>query len=284
VTAPPYSYVWSGVPPWTYSLTAIAYDNYGASTTSAAVTAKVTLKPLAQGVFFIEPDHLNTPRAIKNQNDTVVWQWNSDPFGKATPNEDPDGDGVKFEYNLRFPGQVFDKETGLNYNWHRNYDPGTGRYIESDPIGLMGGLNTYGYVGGNPYSFVDPMGLARICVITPFGPTCWETIPPSNTGGSNTWPSDGSSTIYNNDSADGDNARSRDNLRDRPQRCEDDKKPDCRKASSWDLKQAGITDEHAYKTDHGAVPWSSFDICKCKDGTIRIARVGQCGKTNKFWD
>jgi len=127
-------------------------------------------------VFFIEHDHLNTPRAIKNQNNTVVWQWNSDPYGKAAPSEDPDSDGVKFEYNLRFPGQVFDKETGLNYNWRRNYDPGTGRYIESDPMGIsehvqrwrknVGApnqasleINSYAYALENPLRFVDPKGL-----------------------------------------------------------------------------------------------------------------------------
>jgi hypothetical protein len=66
-----------------------------------------------------------------------------------------------------------------------------------------------------------------------------------------------------------------------PQDCDD--KPDCRKVSPWDLKQAGITDPHAFKTENGAVPWSRFDICKCKDGTIRIARVGQFGKTRDFW-
>jgi RHS repeat-associated protein len=59
---------------------------------------------------------------------------------------------------LRFPGQYFDAETGLHYNMFRDFNPQTGRYIESDPIGLDGGLNTYGYVGGNPLSRIDPKG------------------------------------------------------------------------------------------------------------------------------
>ncbi len=95
----------------------------------------------------------------------VVWRWESDAFGTTAASEDPDGDGIKVAVNLRFPGQYYDQETGLHYNYFRNYDPGTGRYTTSDPIGLAGGVNTYTYVGGNPLSFTDPSGLKPPSVV-----------------------------------------------------------------------------------------------------------------------
>jgi RHS repeat-associated protein len=70
--------------------------------------------------------------------------------------------GRSFSYNLRFPGQYYMAETGLNQNWNRDYDPVVGRYVESDPIGVKGGVNTYAYVRSNPLSSPDPWGLCDI--------------------------------------------------------------------------------------------------------------------------
>ncbi len=109
--------------------------------------------------YYVYTDHLNTPRAIADGMGKVVWRWDSEAFGTTLANEDPDKDGKAFVYNLRFPGQYYDQATGLHYNGFRDYDPAIGRYIESDPIGLAGGINTFGYVGGNPVSGIDPEGL-----------------------------------------------------------------------------------------------------------------------------
>jgi RHS repeat-associated protein len=94
----------------------------------------------------------------------MVWRWdNADPFGLLPPNENPSSLGA-FTYNQRFPGQVYDKETNNFYNINRDYDPQLGRYVQSDPIGLNGGINTYSYVGGNPLSYSDPSGRCPWCV------------------------------------------------------------------------------------------------------------------------
>ena len=110
-------------------------------------------------INYLHSDHLNTPRLATNQNRQVVWQWQSDAFGIGLPNSDPDGDSVPTTLNLRFAGQYFDAESGLHYNYHRYYDPETGRYTQSDPIGLMGGANTFAYAMANPVANTDPWGL-----------------------------------------------------------------------------------------------------------------------------
>lgn len=116
-------------------------------------------QPSGYDIFYVWADHLNTPRIVSDAANTIRWEWrHADAFGANAPDENPAGAGV-FAYNLRFPGQYFDQETGLHYNYFRDYDPRIGRYVQSDPIGLDGGLNTYGYVEQDPLLRSDPLGL-----------------------------------------------------------------------------------------------------------------------------
>ena len=144
--------------------------------------------PSGAQAYYIFPDHLGTPRLIQDQLANTVWQWdNQEPFGNDVPNANPAGAGP-FEFNLRFPGQYYDRETNLAYNYFRDYDPAAGRYIQSDPIGAwlyrdmafrsLGNVapvnpkftrllysalprynHVYGYAMQNPLSYSDLFGL-----------------------------------------------------------------------------------------------------------------------------
>lgn len=111
-----------------------------------------TLRPGSSGVqiYYVHTDQLNTPRQITRPADNAqMWTWFSDPFGTGAANSNPSGSGA-FSFNLRFPGQVFDGQVGLHSNGFRDSDPAVGRYIESDLIGLSGGINTFAYVRSSP--------------------------------------------------------------------------------------------------------------------------------------
>ncbi|WP_235811824.1 RHS repeat-associated core domain-containing protein, partial [Pseudomonas syringae] len=123
-------------------------------------------------LIYLHVDHLNTPRLATDSTQALLWRWNSDAYGVGAPEEDVDGDGKATTIALRFPGQIYDAQTQLSYNYHRDYNPDTGRYVQSDPIGLGGGRNTYAYVNANPMSYIDPMGLAAIAL-----PTWFDSIP-----------------------------------------------------------------------------------------------------------
>jgi RHS repeat-associated protein len=105
------------------------------------------------GWYWFINDHLGTPQKMVDESGSVVWATAYAPFGEARVYKD------EVTNNLRFPGQYYDVETGLHYNWHRYYDPGTGRYLRPDPIGLAGGINPYVYAAGNPTNFIDLDGL-----------------------------------------------------------------------------------------------------------------------------
>ena len=169
VTAAPYSVTLAGFNLGSYTFTAVATDNNNASTTSATVS--ISIVNGASQVYYIHTDQLNTPRLITDSNNAKVWEWNNDdPFGNNPPNDDPNATGRHFEYNLAHAGQYRDKETNTFYNYFRDcYDPATGRYCESDPIGLGGGsMSPYVYAEGNPLTYNDPKGLSP--------PGTWGTV------------------------------------------------------------------------------------------------------------
>ncbi|MGJ7606263.1 RHS repeat-associated core domain-containing protein [Variovorax sp. LT1R20] len=155
----------------------------GSGGTNSAGQAQYIYLPTANGpmpiaavingaTYAVHSDHLNTPRKLTNADGQAVWQWSYSAFGEdkptvaknrfanleTTPN--PGTTGIsEVKFNLRYPGQYADEESGLFYNGYRTYDPRVGRYTQSDPIGLDGGWNRFGYVDGNPLMFSDSLGL-----------------------------------------------------------------------------------------------------------------------------
>ena len=134
-----------------------------------------------ESLVYLQTDHLGTPRVATDAHGNLIWSWGGNAFGDTAPvrimmrkgrhdnhgkHEDHDRDNDRTRavpdrtfITLRFPGQYYDAESGLNYNWNRYYDPKTGRYITSDPLGVGAGINTYIYVGGNPVRWTDKTGL-----------------------------------------------------------------------------------------------------------------------------
>ena len=115
---------------------------------------------------FVETDHLGTPRAVIHPvENNIVWRWNitNTAFGEHVASNNPDADAVTYTFNFRYPGQYYDAESTLYYNYFRDYEPVVGRYVESDPIGLSGGKSTYAYVVSNPLANLDPLGLKTVC-------------------------------------------------------------------------------------------------------------------------
>ena len=112
-------------------------------------------------VYAIHNDHLGTPQAVSDADGRIVWQARTSAFGQASVLHAglSEANGKPFDMKLRLPGQVFDAETGLAQNYFRDYDAQLGRYTTPDPLGLEGGINPYAYVGSNPLTRIDPLGL-----------------------------------------------------------------------------------------------------------------------------
>ncbi|MBM9538730.1 RHS repeat-associated core domain-containing protein [Desulfobulbus alkaliphilus] len=147
----PHAPFWHGTPPVYAPRLASAAD---ASATLPAPPGPQAV-PVQPRVSYALNDHLNTAQILTDATGTVIWQGDYLPFGQVQQ-------VVHHQDNLfRYPGQILDPESGLHYNWHRYYDPRTGRYITPDPIGLAGGMNLYAYVDNDPVNATDPMGLYR---------------------------------------------------------------------------------------------------------------------------
>ncbi|WP_232363770.1 RHS repeat domain-containing protein [Desulfogranum japonicum] len=140
-----------------FSATGELKTGYGYTPNSIWTSNPVILKH-GDRIFFYHNDHLGSPNITTDNLGTVTWKAAYNAFGNAN---------VQVEQvvnNLRFSGQYYDFETGEHYNWHRFYDPETGRYISADPIGLDGGLNLYAYVENDPVNWIDPFGLESILI------------------------------------------------------------------------------------------------------------------------
>jgi len=150
-------YVWLG------DLPVALVDN----TTSGSVTTST--------INYVTADGLDTPREVVNGAGAIIWAWSyaGNPFGEQQPSS-----STGYLLNLRYPGQWYDSETGTMDNGYRTYEPYLGRYSQTDPIGLDGGISTFAYVGNNPLMYVDPLGLCgsdsgddagrpEVCKLTP---------------------------------------------------------------------------------------------------------------------
>ncbi|MBH0368953.1 DUF6531 domain-containing protein [Salmonella enterica] len=117
-------------------------------------------------------DQRGLPLALITPDNTVAWRGEYDEWGNLSGEENP----ADLEQLIRLPGQQYDEESGLYYNRHRYYNPGQGRYITQDPIGLKGGWNLYQYPL-NPVVNIDPLGLWQDDSMEQSGPSWFIADP-----------------------------------------------------------------------------------------------------------
>jgi RHS repeat-associated protein len=121
----------------------------------------ITGQSTVDRLYFFINDHLGTPQVVVDDAGQVVWAGDYEPFGAVDV-----GSGFKVGNSFRFAGQYYDHETWLHYNYHRYYNPKTGKYLTPDPIGLSGGINLYAYADQNPINEIDPYGLMGLSIVT----------------------------------------------------------------------------------------------------------------------
>ena len=102
--------------------------------------------------YYVHTDHLHRPVKMSDASKVMQWSAEYQPWGAVQSLSGP------LTMDLRFPGQWFQLEAGLHYNWHRHYDPSLGRYTQRDPLGFVDGPSVYGYARNSPYRYVDPDG------------------------------------------------------------------------------------------------------------------------------
>ena len=155
------------------------------------VSAVIAAPGVGETIYYYHNDHLGTPQVLTDDQGQVVWRGDYKPFGEV------DVVVEQVRNDCRFPGQYYDQETSLHYNYFRNYHPGIGRYAETDPFGVYGllvakdpnvfaeaAINPYGYVQSNPIKALSPFGSPVAADVLP-QPLPW--VPPPWT-----WPAIGS--------------------------------------------------------------------------------------------
>lgn len=152
----------TGVTRFVYGNGGELISEVGAQTTSYVWVGGELLGMVRNGQFYVaHGDLVGRPEILSNAAGQVVWRANNTAFDRQIVQDNVGG------LNIGFPGQYFETATGLWYNYHRDYDPQTGRYIQSDPAGLKGGTNSYSYVLGNPVGRIDANGLSTNFIGTP---------------------------------------------------------------------------------------------------------------------